>query len=92
VTLTIRARLKRTGKEMRIIGEAGADPVTPDSGLVRVLVRAHVIRDRLLADKSLTLDDIAKSEAMVPSYATRLFRLTLSAPDIIGAILGGSLF
>ena len=89
VTLTIPARLKRTGKEMRIIVEDGSDPAIPDSGLVRVVVRAHIVRDRLLADKSLTLDDIAKSEGMVPSYATRLFRLTLLAPDIVSAILSG---
>ena len=48
-----------------------------------------MIRDRLLADKSLTLDEIAKSEDMVPSYATRLFRLTILAPDIVSAILNG---
>jgi site-specific DNA recombinase len=89
VTLTIPARLKRTGKEMRIVVEDGSDPAIPDSGLVRILVRAHAIRNRLLADKSLTLDEIAKSEDMVPSYATRLFRLTLLAPDIVSAILGG---
>lgn len=64
-------------------------PAIPDAKLVRVLVRAHVIRDRIFADKSLPLDKIAKSEHMVPSYATRLFRLTLLAPDIIGAILAG---
>ena len=62
---------------------------TPDSSLVRVLVRAYVIRNRLLADRSLTLEEIAKSENMIWSYATRLFRLTLLAPDITSAILGG---
>jgi site-specific DNA recombinase len=30
---------------------------------------------------------IAKSEGVVQSYATRLFRLTLLAPDIVSAIL-----
>ena len=89
LTLTIPARLKRTGKEMRIVVEDGSDRATPDSSLVRVFVRAHVIRNQLLADKSLTLDEIAKSEDMVPSYATRLFRLTMLAPDIVSAILGG---
>jgi hypothetical protein len=89
VTLTIPARLKRAGKEMKIIVEDGSDRATPDASLVRVLVRAHVIRDRLLQDKSRTLDEIAKSEDMVHSYATRLFRLTLLAPDIVSAILGG---
>jgi DNA invertase Pin-like site-specific DNA recombinase len=89
VTLTIPARLKRTGKEMKLIVEDGSEPTSLDPSLVRVLVRAHLIRDRLLRDKGLTFDEIAKSEDMVPSYATRLFRLTLLAPDIISAILGG---
>jgi site-specific DNA recombinase len=89
VTLTISARLKRVGKEMKILIDNGSDPATPNASLVRALVRAHVIRDRILADKSLTLEEIAKSEDIVPSYATRLFRLTLLAPDIISAILSG---
>jgi hypothetical protein len=89
VTLSIPARLKRVGKEMNILVENGFDPATPDASLARVLVRAHVIRDRFLADKNLTLDEIAKSEGIAPSYVTRLFRLTLLAPDIVSAILGG---
>jgi len=31
----------------------------------------------------------AKSEGVVPSYATRLFRLTILAPEIVSAILSG---
>jgi site-specific DNA recombinase len=88
-TLSIPARLKRTGKEMRIIVDDGSEPATPDTGLVRLLVRANAIRDQLLADRSLTFEDIAKSEGVVSSYATRLFRLTLLAPDIVSAILSG---
>jgi DNA invertase Pin-like site-specific DNA recombinase len=88
-TLSIPARLKRVGKEMKILIENGSDSASPDASLVRVLVRAHMIRDRFLADKSLTLDEIAKSVDIVPSYVTRLFRLTLLAPDIVSAILGG---
>jgi site-specific DNA recombinase len=88
--LSIPARLKRTGKELRIIVGDGSDPATPDTGLVRLLVRANAIRDQLLADRSLTFEDIAKSEGVVPSYATRLFRLTILAPDIVSAILSGS--
>ena len=87
--LSIPARLKRTGKEMRIIVGDGSDPATPDTGLVRLLVRANAIRGQLLADRSLTFEDIAKSEGVVPSYATRLFRLTILAPDIVSAILTG---
>jgi site-specific DNA recombinase len=88
-TLSIPARLKRTGKEMRIVVTDGSEPATPDSGLVRLLVRANAIRDQLLADRSLTFEDIAEIEGVVPSYATRLFRLTVLAPDIVSAILNG---
>jgi site-specific DNA recombinase len=90
VTFTIPARLKRVGKEMKILIENGSDSASPDASLVRVLVRAHVIRDRILADKSLTLVEIAKSVDIVPSYVTRLFRLSLLAPDITSAILSGN--
>jgi hypothetical protein len=56
---------------------------------VRLLVRASIIRQRLFEERSLTLEEIAKSEGVVPSYATRLFRLTLLAPDIVNTILNG---
>ena len=72
-----------------MIVDDGSYPANPDASLVRLLVRAHVIRDRMLADKTLTLEEIAKSEGIVSSYATRLFRLTLLAPDIVSAILSG---
>ena len=89
ITVSIPAHLKRAGKEMRIIVDDGSDPIAPDTSLVRLLVRAHVIRERLINDCSLTLEEIATSEDVVPSYATRLYRLTLLAPDIVGAILAG---
>jgi hypothetical protein len=89
ITLSIPARLKRTGKEMRIVVSDGSEPGAPDAGLVRLLTRANAVRDQLLVDRSLTFEDIAKSEGVVPSYATRLFRLTVLAPDIVSAILSG---
>ena len=56
---------------------------------MRLLVRANAIRDQLLADRSRTFEDIAKAEGVVPSYTTRLYRLTILAPDIVSAILSG---
>jgi hypothetical protein len=41
LTLTIPARLKRAGKEMRIVVEDGSASL--DASLVRVLVRAYAI-------------------------------------------------
>ena len=90
LTLTVAARLRRAGKEMRIVLEDGSDSAAPDPSLLRLLIRANAIRDLLLADRSQTLEEIAKEEKIVPSYATRLFRLTLLAPNIVGAILNGN--
>ena len=89
VTLTVPVRLKRVGNEMKMIISDGSLPATPDPSLVRALVRAYVIRERIFTDKSLTLEEVAKLENIVPSYATRLFRLTLLAPDIVSAVLSG---
>ena len=89
VTLTVPIRLKRVGNEMKMIISDGSLPATPDPSLVRALIRAYVIRERIFTDKSLTLEEVAKLENIVPSYATRLFRLTLLAPDIVSAVLSG---
>src|SRR3990170_4396394 len=59
MVLTIRARLKRTGIEMRMVVDDGSEPANVDPVLVRLLVRAHAIRARLLQDSSLTLKEIA---------------------------------
>lgn len=35
------------------------------------------------------MQQVADAEGVVPSYATRLLRLTFLAPDIVTAIVGG---
>jgi site-specific DNA recombinase len=87
--LTIRARLKRTGIEMRMVIEDGSEPANVDPVLVRLLIRAHAIRARLLQDPGLTLREIAAEEGVVGSYASRLVRLAFLAPDIVTTILSG---
>jgi len=89
VVMSIPVRLRRAGKEMRLVVDDGSEQPVPDAALIRLVIRAHGIRDQLLHDRSLTLEEIAKSHGFVPSYATRLFRLTLLAPDIVAAVLGG---
>src|SRR6185295_5239659 len=86
---TIPARLKRTGIEMRMVVDDGSEPANVDPVLVRLLVRAHAIRARLLQDSSLTLKEIAAEEGVVGSYVSRLIRLAFLAPDIVTAILNG---
>jgi site-specific DNA recombinase len=87
--LTIRARLKRTGIEMRMVVDDGSAPASVDGTLVRLLVRAHAIRARLIQDPSLTFREIAAEEGVVSSYVSRLIRLSFLAPDIVTAILNG---
>jgi hypothetical protein len=87
--LAIRARLKRTGIEMRMVVDDGSEPANVDPVLVRLLVRAHAIRARLLQDPSQTSKEIAAEEGVVSSYVSRLVRLAFLAPDIVTAILNG---
>jgi site-specific DNA recombinase len=87
--LTIPARLKRTGIEMRMVIDDGSESANVDPGLVRLLLRAHAIRDRLLEEPSLPLKEIAAEEGVSSSYVTRLLRLAFLAPDIVTAILNG---
>jgi hypothetical protein len=87
--LTIPARLKRAGIEMRLVVDDGSEPANVDPGLVRLLLRAHVIRARLLEEPSLPLKEIAAEEGISSSYVTRLLRLAFLAPDIVMAILNG---
>ena len=74
---------------MRMVVEGGSEPLTVDHTLVRLLVRAHAMRARLLQDSSLTLREIAAEERVVGSYASRLVRLAFLASDIVSAILNG---
>ena len=78
--LTIRARLKRTGIEMRMVVDDGSEPANVDPVLVRLLVRAHAIRARLLQDPSLTLREIAAEEGVVSSYVSRSGQARLPRP------------
>ena len=87
--LTIPARLKRTGIEMRMVVEGGSEPANVDPVLVRLLLRAHAICARMLEEPSLSLKEIAAEEGISSSYVTRLLRLAFLAPDIVTAILNG---
>lgn len=90
VTLTIPVAFRRSGFELRLVipGNAVA-AAAPDQSLVRILARAHAIRDQLIADPTLSIAVLADREQVTTSYATRLLRLTFLAPDIVTALLEG---
>ena len=88
VRLTVSAQLKRTGKEMKFVAEGGGGD-SADPSLVRLLVRARVLRKRLTENPDSTLEEIAAREYMGGPNAARLIRLNCLAPDIVASILNG---
>ena len=89
VTLTIRARLQRAGREMRMVVQSSEDQRAPDPALLRALARAHDFRERLTKNPNLTAHDIARAEGVTAAYIYATLRLAWLAPDIVEAIVNG---
>jgi site-specific DNA recombinase len=87
--LTVRARLQRVGREMRMLVENADDQTIADPGLLRIVARAHDIQKRLMENTDLTVHVIASQERVSANYVYRLLRLPTLAPDIITAIVNG---
>jgi hypothetical protein len=86
--ITTPVRVQQRGQEMRLVFGAEDELPPGHPGLVRLLARAHTIRRRLFEERS-TMDEVAQAENLIPSYVTRLVRLTFLAPDITASILSG---
>ena len=89
MTLRVPARLKRVGREMRMLVEGADDQTAADPSLLRVIARAHDIQGRLSQNTDLTVDDIAREERVTAAYIYMLLRLPWLAPDITTAIVNG---
>jgi site-specific DNA recombinase len=74
---------------MRLLVNNGDEQATPDPGLLRIIGRAHDIRERLVQNTDLTVHIIAHQERVSANYVYRLLRLPCLAPDIITAIVNG---
>ena len=57
--------------------------------MVKAIARAFRWRDMLENGTLATIAEIATGEEIHESYVGRMLRLTLLAPDIVEAILGG---
>jgi hypothetical protein len=95
-TLIVRIpmRFQRRGGRKRIVAPDGSAilPATkpqPDGTLVKALARAW--RWQRLLDSGIytSVTEISEAEHIGKSYISRILRLALLAPDIIGAILTG---
>ncbi len=89
LTLKVKARLQRVGREMKLVVHNTEDRTAADPGLLRIVARAHDIQERLMQDPDLTLHAIASQEHVTPGYLSRLLRLPSLAPDIVTAIING---
>ena len=97
-TLIVRIpmRFKRQGGRKRILAPDGSDlappaRAQPDGTLVKALARAWRWQRLLDGGVYLSLAEIAAAEKLSPSYVSRVARLALLAPDIVEAILAGTL-
>jgi len=89
LTLTVKARLQRVGREMKLVVHNTDDQAAADPGLLRIVARAHDFRERLMQDPDLTVPAIASQEQLTIGYLSRLLRLPSLAPDIVTAIING---
>lgn len=88
IVLSIPARLKRAGIGKRMVIE-GAHAGAPDDTLIKLVVKAFALRDKLLTGDGISIDELSAREKLTGSYATRLLRLTFLAPDLVRDILDG---
>jgi hypothetical protein len=90
LTLSVTAQLRRTGKEMTLrIERSGTFPARPNPSLIKLIVRAHLFKARLLQSAGGKFAELARREQLNRSYYSRVVRLTYLAPDITRAILDG---
>jgi site-specific DNA recombinase len=86
--LTVPAKLKRVGRQMKMLIDRDNDRV-PDPSLLRVIARAHDIQSRLAHNSELSVRDVAHEQRVTAAYIYTLLRLPWLAPDITTAIVNG---
>jgi hypothetical protein len=85
--LSVPSTLKRAGREMTLLlGDQDA-PARQNPALIQLVVRAHAMRDALMASGDASLNEVAEREGMTKSYIARLVRLAYLAPGITQSIL-----
>lgn len=90
--LTVPARLKRVGMEMRLLFEVphrGPAP-KPDRSLLRLIGQAHRFREMLLRGDGSTMAELAEEAGVTPSWFSRIVRLGFLSPRVVTAIVDGT--
>jgi site-specific DNA recombinase len=86
--LTVPLNRRRAGRDTKLlIDRPEATPADPT--LIRLLLRARNLRDKLLQSDGPRLVDVARNEGVSWTYLARLVRLAFLSPEITAAILDG---
>jgi hypothetical protein len=94
-TVRVPISIRRRGGRKLILAPDGTNVTTApvrrhiDSAMVKAIARAFRWREMLENGTHATIAEIAAAEKINESYVGRVLRLTLLAPDIVEAILGG---
>jgi hypothetical protein len=93
ITLHVPFRVVKRGgrKEMVMPPGASTQRAQPDGTLVKALAGAWRWQRQLDAGVHISLAEIAAAEKLSPSFVSRIARLALLAPELIEAILAGTL-
>jgi len=90
VTVHIPFRLvKRGGRKEIQLPDGESAQRKMDNTLVKALARAFRWKRMLESGEFTTMAELAEHEGIAPSYMTRVLRLTLLSPELVGAILEG---
>jgi site-specific DNA recombinase len=89
IALTESVSLRRSGREMALLVGSTVATDRSDPTLVRLVAKAWAMREALVSSEAPTFTAFAEASGFTQSYAGRLIRMALLAPDIIEAILDG---
>jgi hypothetical protein len=94
-TLTVSLPLnirKRGGRKQVVVPEnaSWSAPAKVDGTMAKAIARAFRWRKLLETGVYATIEELAATEAINPSYVSRILRLTLLSPDIVEAVLDGT--
>src|SRR5260221_12176058 len=95
ITIRIPISIRRRGGRKLVLAPDGTPDTSAthcrriDNAMIKAIARGFRWREMLENGTHATIAEIAAAEKINESYVGRILRLTLLAPDIVEAILGG---
>ncbi len=92
LSLRVKARLKRCGREVRLVlpaNSGGEIPVRAVQSLIKAVARAHDWYGRIVRGELTGCRSIEHATGLDERYVRHIFRCAFLAPDIVESILDG---